>query len=32
MGCGNYRALQWCAYWFNATLGYKITVIGVDVA
>jgi hypothetical protein len=30
MGCGNYRALQWYAYWLNATLSYKITGIGVD--
>ena len=22
MGCNNYRALQWYAFWLNATLGF----------
>ena len=30
MGCGNYRALQWFAFWLNETQGFSITGIGDD--
>jgi hypothetical protein len=30
LGCDNYRALQWYAFWLNATLGFSITGIGED--
>lgn len=30
MGCGNYRALQWYAFWLNATLGFSISGVGID--
>jgi hypothetical protein len=28
MGCGNYMALQWYAYWLNQTQGFSLTGIG----
>lgn len=28
MGCNNYRALQWYAYWLNLTLGFNLTGMG----
>jgi hypothetical protein len=28
MGCNNYRALQWYAYWLNATLGFSLSGMG----
>jgi hypothetical protein len=30
MGCNNYRALQWYAFWLNQTQGFNIDHIGVD--
>jgi hypothetical protein len=30
MGCGNYRALQWYAYWLNETLGFKLSGMGEE--
>jgi hypothetical protein len=30
MGCGNYRALQWYAFWLNETYGLKLSGIGED--
>ena len=30
MGCGNYRALQWYAFWLNENYGLKISDIGED--
>jgi hypothetical protein len=30
MGCDNYRALQWFAFWLNTTQGFSITGIGDD--
>ncbi len=30
MGCNNYRALQWFAFWLNETQGFSITGIGDD--
>jgi hypothetical protein len=28
MGCNNYRAVQWYAFWLNQTLGFSLTGIG----
>ena len=30
MGCNNYRAVQWYAYWLNRTQGFSLTGIGDD--
>ena len=30
MGCGNYRALQWYAFWLNETYGLRLSDIGED--
>jgi hypothetical protein len=30
MGCGNYRALQWYAFWLNETCGLKLSGIGEE--
>jgi hypothetical protein len=30
LGCNNYRALQWYAFWLNQTQGFKLNYIGVD--
>ena len=30
MGCSNYRALQWYAFWLNETFGFAISSIGED--
>lgn len=30
LGCDNYRALQWYAFWLNQTQGFKLNYIGVD--
>jgi hypothetical protein len=30
MGCGNYKALQWYAFWLNQTQGYSLTGIGLN--
>jgi hypothetical protein len=30
LGCDNYRALQWYAYWLNDTHGFSLTGIGQD--
>lgn len=30
LGCDNYRALQWYAFWLNATQGFSLSGIGVD--
>lgn len=30
LGCDNYRALQWYAFWLNQTLGFSLTGIGED--
>ncbi len=30
MGCDNYRALQWYAFWLNQTQGFNLQHIGVD--
>ena len=30
MGCNNYRAVQWYAFWLNQTQGFKLQHIGVD--
>ncbi len=32
LGCDNYRALQWYAFWLNATQGFSLTGIGIDDA
>jgi hypothetical protein len=31
LGCDNYRALQWYAFWLNQTLGFSLTGIGEDL-
>ena len=30
LGCNNYRAVQWYAFWLNKMLGFNITGIGED--
>ena len=30
LGCDNYRALQWYAYWLNAVQGFSLTGMGED--
>src|SRR5579862_1330887 len=30
MGCGNYMALEWYAYWLNQTQGFSLTGIGLN--
>ncbi|HEX3582182.1 MAG TPA: hypothetical protein VH087_10515 [Thermoanaerobaculia bacterium] len=30
MGCNNYRAVEWYAFWLNATQGFSLTGIGDD--
>jgi hypothetical protein len=30
LGCDNYRALQWYAFWLNTVMGFSITGIGED--
>jgi hypothetical protein len=30
LGCDNYRALQWYAFWLNQTQGFKLHYIGLD--
>ena len=30
LGCNNYRALQWYAFWLNQTQGFNLQHIGVD--
>ena len=30
MGCGNYKALQWYAFWLNQTQGFSLTGIGLN--
>lgn len=30
LGCDNYRALQWYAFWLNTVMGFSLTGIGED--
>lgn len=30
MGCNNYMATQWYAFWLNQTKGYSLSGIGED--
>jgi hypothetical protein len=30
LGCDNYRALQWYAFWLNTVMGFSLSGIGED--